>query len=94
MKSITPEQAQEIFQEAKAVLVNDQVVADFLLCDIEHAADNEWLRVFWNYNEGQELYLIIPEGVGYIEGDSFIMSDDDGDQWKLTPLFCAEIEEL
>jgi len=92
MKAITPVSALEVFIKAAAVLVNGEgfpnVVADFLWSGIENDPDNEWLRVAWMDETGQKFCLVFTEQVVYLdeENKSFVMYDDEGDKFLITPL--------
>jgi hypothetical protein len=92
MTAITPATALETFLKAAAVLVNGEgfsnVVADFLWSGIENDPENEWLRVAWVDEAGTKFYLIFTEQVVYIdeENKSFVMYDDEGDKFLITPL--------
>ena len=95
MIPILPKRAQAILSRAIGVLVNKEHLATFLLSDIQQDRDNEWFRVSWFDQEvadGEvELYtLVFTEEIVYIDNENyenFIMYDEDGDKYTITPLF-------
>lgn len=96
MKQITPFQAHQLLQEAYAVLLPDSSeVAEFILSDIENDSDNEFVRVSWRDEIAQEFCLIFAEQVVYLDGRDLIMTDEDGERFRLRPLFsCEQLENL
>jgi hypothetical protein len=96
MIPIFPKRAQAILSRAIGVLVNKEHLATFLLSDIQQDRDNEWFRVSWFDQEvadGEvELYTVIfTEEIVYIDNENFIMYDEDGDKYTITPLFPAPL---
>jgi len=88
MLTITLQNAYSLIANATAIIIDNDALMYPSLWELNGEADNEWLFLKWDDEDGNEYYLKFIEEEQEIrfDGTSIYMLDSEGDEVKLTLL--------